>query len=357
MRVDPAPAVLQTFHAVVTVTRGGRVESRHVVVGCLTGADSSDSRSEGSVECFARSTLKPLQALVLVESGADARFGLGDAEVAVAAGSHAGCRLHADTVARMLARGAFTPADLDCGSQRPFSGAACDDLARRGAVCGQLENNCSGKHAGFLLAARHLGFDPTGYRHPGHPLQRLVTATVGEVCGLSLTGREALDGCGVPTFFLPLGDLARGFARLGSGWGMPPARAAAARRIRAAIASCAECYGGSDRLDTRVASVCGEAVLLKTGAEGVVAAAIPAAGLGIAVKASDGAGRAAEALMARLLLDHMPAPSPAAAALLTEIAAPTLRNRHGEPVGHIEVTITDWAATPAGDGHRRFDSA
>jgi L-asparaginase II len=47
--------------------------------------------------------------------------------------------------------------------------------------------------------------------------------------------------------------------------------------------------------------VTGERALLKGGAEGVYCAALPAQGLGVALKIDDGASRAAEVAMGRLL--------------------------------------------------------
>ena len=63
--------------------------------------------------------------------------------------------------------------------------ADADVVARRAARCsapskpaGPLHNNCSGKHAGFICTACHLGIDPKGYVRPDHPVQRAVTAAL-----------------------------------------------------------------------------------------------------------------------------------------------------------------------------------
>ena len=58
---------------------------------------------------------------------------------------------------------------------------------------------------------------------------------------------------------------------------------------------------GSRRFDTIVMGALGAKVFTKTGAEGVYCAALPEQGLGIAIKCDDGAGRAAEAVMASLI--------------------------------------------------------
>jgi L-asparaginase II len=326
------------LQARVCVSRGGGVESEHVVHAAVVRADAA-APTRMAPGCFARSAIKPLQAIVLVESGAADHFGMTPCELAVVCGSHAGDRIHTGTVAALLAKAGFTPADLDCGGHRPFSEAACDDLARSGSPLSSLHDNCSGKHAGFLLAARHLRLDPAGYQLAAHPLQRQIKAALEEICGLQLDGCNAIDGCGAPTYAIPLPSLALGFARFVTGAALTPARADAAARIRAAIAACPAAYGGLGRLDTRMVEACGEDVLLKSGAEGVVCAGVAAAGIGIAVKAADGAARAAEPVIAHLLARHMPAPAVAARELVAELARPVLRNRHGQPVGFIEVSF------------------
>jgi L-asparaginase II len=77
--------------------------------------------------------------------------------------------------------------------------------------------------------------------------------------------------------------------------------------------------------------------VIETGAEGVSSAAVPGAGLGIAVKALDGAGRAAEIVMAALLGRHVPELPAAAAARLSERAAPVIRRGDGTPVGGLRL--------------------
>src|SRR5919205_3737793 len=92
----PNPAPL------VEVRRGPIVESRHR--GHVAALDG-DGRlvaylGEPETVTYLRSSGKPFQAVPLLTSGAAERFGLTDAEVAVACGSHSGEDLHVETVAR-----------------------------------------------------------------------------------------------------------------------------------------------------------------------------------------------------------------------------------------------------------------
>jgi L-asparaginase II len=77
----------------------------------------------------------------------------------------------------------------------------------------------------------------------------------------------------------------------------------------------------------------GARVFVKTGAEGVFCAALPEQGLGLAVKCDDGAGRAAEVMMAATLARFLTADSDRTA--LDRYVRPALRNWNGIAVGSL----------------------
>jgi L-asparaginase II len=202
----------------------------------------------------------------------------------------------------MLTKAGSTAYDLECGAHWPLDEAAARELASRGEQPAALHNNCSGKHAGFIAVARGRGIKPTGYVQPDHPVMRDVTAVLGTVTGTRIAEAPVgVDGCSIPAFALSLEALARGFARFGTGVGLPADLATAAGRIRAAIAAAPRMIAGNGRFDTDVAACMGSAVLTKSGAEGVACAAVPSQGLGLAVKIDDGAGRAAQVALAACL--------------------------------------------------------
>jgi L-asparaginase II len=321
----------------VEVFRGEAVESCHRGSFAVINSAGKVALAAGDMATvvYPRSAVKPLQALPLVASGAADQLGLTDAEIALAAGSHSGEPLHVATALSMLRKAGCEPAYLECGAHWPLDEAAARALAARGEEPSPLHNNCSGKHAGFVCLACFREIDPAGYVSPDHPAMREVTAALAAVTGAPLdTITPGIDGCSIPTYPISLAALARGFARFGSGHGLPDSLAAAARRIRSAIATHPLMIAGTGRFDTHVAAACGGAVLTKSGAEGVACAAIPAAGLGIAIKIDDGAGRAAQVVMAALLRRF------AGDLNLDEFAEPTLRNWNGTPVGHIRPTAT-----------------
>jgi L-asparaginase II len=135
---------------------------------------------------------------------------------------------------------------------------------------------------------------------PGHPVMREVTAALQAATGYDLTNTpQGIDGCSIPTYAIPLKHLAHAFARVGTGTGLAADHAAAASRLRAAVASAPYLVAGQGRFDTRVMERLGARVFCKVGAEGVFCAALPERGVGVAIKIDDGNNaRGSEVVMA-----------------------------------------------------------
>ncbi|MFZ0424037.1 MAG: asparaginase [Xanthobacteraceae bacterium] len=324
---------------VVEVMRGALVESRHRGAVAVCDADGTPVLAIGDVATpvFPRSAIKALQALALVESGAADRYGFGDEELALACASHSGEPGHVAGVERMLAAAGLNPSALRCGVHWPMSQAAAYALARTGTASA-VHNNCSGKHAGFLCLACAMGVDHSDYFRPEHPVQREVRAVIEDFTGAAL-GQErcAIDGCSVPTWAVPLENLARGFAKFGTGQGLSPDQAKAAARLRSACAQKPWHVAGSGRFCTDIMELFGARVFVKTGAEGVYCGALPQQGLGIAIKCDDGAGRAAQAVMAAVIARFLPLEEAERGALAL-FSRPVLRNWNSFEVGKIKVT-------------------
>jgi L-asparaginase II len=293
----------------VEVVRGTIVESRHAGAIAIADAEGRLLLALGDVErpVFPRSAVKALQAIPLVESGAADAFGLGEDELAVACASHSGDRVHIEAVRSLLAKAGLDESYLVCGAHWPVSDKATRELMHAGRRPQAIHNNCSGKHAGMLAAAVHLGFDPRGYERPDHELQVMIAGIISETCGVRLD-RDGMgvDGCSVPTWSLPLSALARGFARLGTGKGLAPARASAAERLLHACFASPVLVAGEGRIDTIAMRALAPAVFVKGGAEGMHCAALPGLGLGLALKVDDGAKRGAERALAEVLAALLP---------------------------------------------------
>ncbi|HEU4459220.1 MAG TPA: asparaginase [Methylibium sp.] len=329
----------------VELRRGNAVESMHRGAIAVVDADGALRCALGDIErpIFPRSAVKAFQALPLLTSGAADRYGLVDEELALACASHNGEAEHVRVAAAMLAKAGLDEQALECGAHWPMSDAAARELAAVGGSPGALHNNCSGKHAGFVCLGGLLGDADrrwlAGYVRHEHPLMREVTHAL--VC---LTGQDleraprGIDGCSIPTYGMPLGALARGFARFASGVGLAPEHAQAAKRLRAAVAAAPFMVAGTGRFDTRVMEALGARAFVKVGAEGVYGAALPELGLGLALKIDDGnTARAAEvvtaaAIEALLPLDDMQART------LRSLAEPRLANWNGLEVGRLAPT-------------------
>jgi len=321
----------------VEVTRGQMVESLHLVDAVIADADGRIVEAHGSPDkpVFPRSAVKALQALALVESGAADRYGLEPRHVALACSSHGGEEMHVTGAAEMLAAAGLEPSCLECGAHWPALKADQDRLTLAGRLPGAIHNNCSGKHSGFLCVAASEGFETAGYVGFDHPVQRVIAGILTDITGTPhVRDNHGIDGCSIPTYSIPLASLAGAFARFGLGEGGGPVRSRAMLRIRDACLAHPAMVGGAEKFDTIIMSSLAGRAFTKTGAEGVFIAALPEKGLGIALKARDGAARAAEAAVARLIeslleLEETPA------RILNRLANPAIFNWNGKRIGEM----------------------
>jgi L-asparaginase II len=320
----------------VFVYRGDIVESRHRISFAVANAAGEIVHARGIIDrpIFPRSAFKMLQAIPLVETGAADRFGLTAQEFALACASHNGEPRHVNAVASWLQRLGFSSDDLECGVHPPSHAPSAEALACTGTPPTSLHNNCSGKHAGMLTLAKHMDVEIRGYIQPDHPVQQVIGKALKAMTDLSPWPVPAIDGCGIPTFAIPLQHLAIAMARFANPTGLDPSRAEACQRLAEAMMQHPEMVAGEDRPCTMIIKAV-SGMVVKVGAEGVYAAAWPERGLGLALKVEDGATRASSvALMA--LLDSLGAVNEKAREGLKDVARPILKNHAGTVVGHIE---------------------
>ena len=321
----------------IDVTRGGIVESTHAVRAVVVDGAGAVVMAFGDVEAptFPRSAIKILQAIPLITTGAADAVGYTDAELALACASHSGEEAHRAMAAAMLEKVGLDEDALECGCHWPFDAAVGRQMAARGEQPTPLGNNCSGKHAGFLCTAAHLGEPLRGYVEASHPVQRRAEAAIVDLAGAA--GKVAAcgtDGCSIPTYAAPLRAFAHAFARLAAGRGAGADRLAAGRRLMEACMAHPFEMSGTDRACLRLMAAAPGRVFAKTGAEGVYCGAIPELGLGLALKAEDGATRAAES---------------AVAAILTMVLADHDADLAERYRGLARTRITSWTGRPAGE--------
>jgi L-asparaginase II len=289
---------------VVTVTRGGVVEARHRVhaVAVEDGAVIAEAGDTGLV-AFMRSSSKPLQAI----PAARARSDLDDRDLAIASASHLADDAQLAAVRALLAKAPADEDELECGPE--------------GSPPSKLKHNCSGKHAGMLALCRARGWRSEAYRLEGHRVQREMLAIHAEAAEVGEDELPtAVDGCGVATFALPLERMAHAVSRI--------PRLEGGDRVEAAMQAHPDLIRGPRAADTRLMKAL-PGWIAKGGAEGLLCAA--GEGLGVALKAEDGRGRAlgpaAATFFDRLGRD------------LSDLEVLPLENSRGERVGEVRADV------------------
>ncbi|WP_116598765.1 asparaginase [Primorskyibacter marinus] len=313
--------------------RGPLLESQHLghIVVCDGSGQVVQAIGDPEAVIFPRSSCKMIQALPLVTSGAADAQGLSETRLALACASHSGAPLHVAEVKRWLADLGLGDDDLRCGTEPSRDKALRFEMIRDGQKPCQVHNNCSGKHAGFLTLSQHLGAG-ADYVDPDHPVQTACRDAFEEVTGMTSPG-FGIDGCSAPNFATSMHALARSMAFFATAHSRNDPLSRAAARLAAAMRAWPEHVAGKGRACTLLMRAAKEPLVAKTGAEGVFIAILPGRGMGIAVKAADGATRAAECAIAATLvqMDVLDADHPDVVSFMT----PTLLNRRGLEVGFI----------------------
>jgi L-asparaginase II len=324
----------------IEVLRGDYVESRHVVSVAVVRADGSLLARSGDADtvAFWRSCAKPFQAIPSITEGAHARFGFDDQARALQCASHNGEARHVALARAMLAASGASESDLVCGPHASLSDDVARAMTRGGEPATKAHNNCSGKHAGMIALARHAGWGSEGYAHPDHQVQQRCLAEVAQWAGLpEASVPNATDGCGVPSFALPLRAMAYAYARLGAALegdavpGIAADACEAGRLLVTAIRSHPFLLAGTGRLDTELLEAGSGQIVAKIGAEGVYSAMIPELRLGLALKVEDGATRG----LGPALLGVLDLLVPGIAPGLDPHRSPVIRNTLGAVVGRV----------------------
>lgn len=320
---------MRSAEPLARVVRSGLEESVHLGHVAVCDASGRLVASLGDPErlTFVRSCTKPIQASVSL-TAIDRR--MPDRLIAIMCASHNGEPVHIRAVRAVLRRGGLTEDDLRTPSARPGDPASASRVREPAPVF----HNCSGKHAGMLLACTSRGWDTPTYRTRSHPLQRRVLTAVRQLSGFD-DPAIGVDGCGVPLHGMPLRAIATMYARLAD----PDRQGSLGPAVAAAVAAMrAEPYlvGGRHRLDTAIMQATPD-IVAKEGAEALDCAVSLQAGLGVAVKVADGGYRAAGPAMIRVL-DELGLLRPAARRALARAASPPVLGG-GRPVGALEPVL------------------
>lgn len=342
----------------VNVYRGQQLESFHTGSIAIVGSGGRLLAFAGdpSESTFLRSAAKPFQTLPLLQEGGLEEFDLTEEEIALSSGSHGGEPRHVTTVAAMLRKGDFDESDLLCGIHPPYDEKTAIELKAAGETPSVLHNNCSGKHAGMLLATQLMDAPSARYVEATHPLQDQIKRTLAEFTMLPADQiLTSVDGCGVPSFFLSLYRAALAYARLIETADVPESPSAleryreSARAIVDAMTGCPAHVGGAWTMTTPLMESFDGDLLAKEGAEGFYAMAPrgeladqirerlraeESGSIGIVLKVHDGSmTRGRNPVILRTLellgikLEHVP--------LLKKFRDPQIRNYSGTLVGEV----------------------
>ncbi|MBX3486449.1 MAG: asparaginase [Candidatus Paracaedibacteraceae bacterium] len=288
----------------VRTRRGDLIENYHRGAYVVIDTDGDILAAAGNYQAvmYARSSLKPINVLAMLVSGAADTYAVSDQEIALACASHSGDDSHVTLVGAWLERLGLSVQDLECGIHAPMGKSANKALRASGQTPTALHNACSGKHAGFMTLAKHMGYPIKGYSHAGSPTQEMVMSVAAEILGIDKdTTPLGVDGCCIPMMGMPMIALAKGMARLANSADLRDDLRQACERVNHAVQLYPELVAGTGRFCTDVISLTAGRVLVKMGADGVFTGWIPSKKWGIALKIDDGNLKAAEAAMADLL--------------------------------------------------------
>ena len=311
------------------VVRSGFAESVHrgPVIGL--GADGEPVLAAGAVRepIFPRSSSKPLQAAAMLRCGLD----LDGKLLALAAASHSGEDFHVAGAREILTGAGLTAGALQCPPGLPMDEQSLHALIRRGGQPDRVHMNCSGKHAAMLATCVAAGWPTASYRDPAHPLQAEIRRTIDRLSG-EPAAAVGVDGCGAPVFAISVAGLARAFrAMVLSEHGSPE------RTVADAMRAYPEWTSGRTRPERALMEAV-PGLLLKSGAEGVQAFALPDGRAG-AFKIDDGAARAMPPLTVVLLRRLGAAGEPAADPAALDRAGLAEVKGGGQRVGEIRVRL------------------
>ena len=333
----------------VEVWRGSIIESRHRGHVVALDGDGTIVAQLGSPHTvtYLRSSAKPFQAIPLLTSGAADRFGFTEKEIAIACASHNGETIHTETVAGMLKKIGLDASALKCGAHEPYSAEAAKRLRERGEEPTALHNNCSGKHAGMLALALHIGAPIETYDQADNEVQLNIVRRVAQFSDVPVEDIAiGIDGCGVPTFGVSVRAMALMYVRLVAvPAGFDDATRDACRRIVSAMTKYPEMIGGrAERLDTIVMQSAQGGVVSKVGAEGVYTAAVLPCdeykkGLGFAFKIEDGEDRRARPVVVIEALRQLGVFKSGALEAIKPYASFPVLNRRGDTVGEIAASF------------------
>lgn len=281
----------------IQVYRGKYIESLHDVhIAVVTNKGGLIAYyGDANRLTFARSSMKPFQAVPIVESGAIEKFNFTERELSLFCASHSGESFHREAVDGVIKKLDLDEHHLQCGTHVPRDMESYHQLIKEGKELTPFYSNCSGKHSGMLAGCVSQNFDVDTYRELLHPYQQQILDVIANVSSFQREDiMTSVDGCGVPVHRIPLFNLALAFSRLASSddWDEGyQSRKKSLRRISNAMSTYPEMVAGTNRFDTDLMKAFQGRIVAKGGAEGVHCFGDKQTGTGVAIKIDDGNAR------------------------------------------------------------------
>lgn len=322
----------------VDVFRGKNVESVHHVIVSVVDIENKSILSAGDVDqlVYPRSSIKFIQAIPFVESGAFDSYQLSEQNLALACASHHAEDFHMETLKSWLNHLSLNVDDLACGPQIPSHKKTADQLIKQGQAISKLMNNCSGKHLGMLTTALFMKESIKNYHHHEHPVQKRIVAVLSELTGYDFRNASyGVDGCGIPTYVAPLRIWALAMARFLKPQGSE-ARKTAFAKILNAVTDLPQYVSGTEAFDYKTQKITGRKLILKSGAEGFCCGLLPERSLAFALKVMDGNQRAIPSAVIEIVKDFAQFPSQIESDLETNLLT-DIKNTCNEVVGKIRM--------------------
>ncbi|NBD24656.1 asparaginase [Paenibacillus glycinis] len=321
--------------------RGGIEECVHVghICGVNDKGEIQYAVGDPRAVSFLRSAGKPFQAIPVVRHGADAAFGLNDAEGAIMIGSHRAEPFHVEALEAIMRKTGIAEEQLICHPTYPLSVYATEDLLRANRPKRAIYHNCSGKHLGILALCKAMGYPMESYGEPDHPAQREILETLAYLAGIPVE-RVGLgtDGCGFPVFALPLNALATAFLKLACPdlIDNDEIRAAVVTIVRRMNAH-SEMVAGTDRICSSL--LLDPNIVAKGGAKGVYCFGLKKERLAFAYKVLDGS-EDEWPLIAASILEQIGYDNQATIDRMHALAPADIRNDNKRVVGRNQAEFT-----------------
>ena len=321
--------------------RGKVVETEHsIIYAVVRKGRVIDSAGDIKLNRAMRSSAKPIQALVCLETRAADAYKLTPKELSVIASSHNGTELHTRTIRGILAKCGVSERRLQCGFDKPLEQPSYEKMLREGRRPARINHNCSGKHAGILASSKFMGWPLATYRSAKHPWNKRVRELISLFTDIPAEKISyAVDGCGIPVIFTPIKESAVAFARYGTPDSFPGPIRNGALRITAAVNRHPVHNSGRPRFLAHLYKAVPNRFIAKEGGQGVFCLGVIGEEMGLAIKTLDGRNYAYNPYEPAVLylLERHGLIKPAELRKLGKFRRPPILNSRKETVGYLQV--------------------